>query len=164
MGTTETSIIVQCDGLCEPNNPGGYGCYGWVAYDPSGKALAKDSGCVGNGPSMTNNVAEYHAIIRALGWCYKNGHLEGVEVQSDSQLVINQINGLYSCNADKLVLLLQRVRRAQEYVKATYTWIPREQNVEADELSRYAYKQTTGHDAPERSKQKGGSMAGRPLP
>jgi ribonuclease HI len=148
--TTPTPITIRCDGLCEPVNPGGYACYGWVAYDQNGKELAKDANCIGNGPGMTNNVAEYNAVIRALAWCYKSGHIEDVHIESDSQLVICQITGDYSCNSQNLYPLLQRIRRAAQYVKATYNWIPREKNTEADKLSRYAYKQATGRTAAER--------------
>ena len=149
----DNTVTIYCDGLCEPRNPGGHACYGWVAYndqsDPNPAAM--DSGCVGHGEGMTNNVAEYHAVIRALIWAYKEGYTE-VLIRTDSQLVVNQVEGLWSCNAPNLHRLLGRVRGAQKYINLRMEWIPRERNEEADTLSRYAYKQVTGQEAPVREK------------
>lgn len=146
----EELVTIKCDGLCEPN-PCGYGCYGWVANGEQGEELAKDSGCVGSGEGITNNVAEYQAVIRALMWAYRRKKFH-VRILTDSQLVVNQINGLWSCNAVTLRPLLDRVRRAQSHFDATFEWIPREQNEEADTLSKYAYKQVTGRNAPTRER------------
>lgn len=52
-------VIVYADGLCEPVNPGGCACWAWVALQ-DGQEIATDSGCLGYGPAMTNNRAEYH--------------------------------------------------------------------------------------------------------
>src|ERR1700730_4161208 len=42
----------------------------------------------------TNNVAEYYALIAALDYAIANG-IKRLRVQSDSQLIVNQIKGLY---------------------------------------------------------------------
>ena len=83
-------MIIYADGCCEPSNPGGYACWGWVAAE-GGQEIASGSGCIGHGPSMTNNLAEYRAVIEALRWAYKQG-VQGVAVKTDSQLVVKQVN------------------------------------------------------------------------
>lgn len=47
-------IVVNCDGLCEPVNPGGTACYGWVAYRGQEK-IGEGYGVVCSGPGATNN-------------------------------------------------------------------------------------------------------------
>jgi hypothetical protein len=37
---TVFSIVVYADGLCEPRNPEGYSCWGWLGIDADGKRLA----------------------------------------------------------------------------------------------------------------------------
>jgi ribonuclease HI len=131
-------VTIHCDGLCEPRNPGGYACYGWLARDEGGNSLAQDYGCIGHGANMTNNVAEYTAIIEALSWAYKQGH-KTLLIRTDSQLTVKQITGVWSCRSPLLLPLLERVRKAKAYFNATFEWVPREQNEEADALTRQAY-------------------------
>lgn len=80
-------IEVWIDGLCEPINPGGVACFGYV-IKRSGSEIETGSGVVGTGPDMTNNVAEYTALIRALEKIRQLGlGKESVVVRSDSKLV-----------------------------------------------------------------------------
>ena len=65
-------LKVYCDGLCQPYNPGGTACYGWVAY-LGNKKLFEDWGVICSGRKATNNLAEYTAVIKALEWLYSNG-------------------------------------------------------------------------------------------
>lgn len=79
-------IKINCDGLCEPVNPGGTACYGWVAYLGKEK-MAEDCGVICSGPEATNNLAEYTAIIKVLEWLLGNGLTgEKIELRSDSKL------------------------------------------------------------------------------
>jgi ribonuclease HI len=132
-------IVVFCDGLCEPN-PGGTACFGWVAYRGREK-LAEDWGVVCSGPGATNNVAEYTAIVKALEWLLGNGHAgEEVEVRSDSQLCIRQLRGEYAVRSPRVTPLHRRARElAGRFRKVRFRWVPREQNAEADALTRRAY-------------------------
>jgi ribonuclease HI len=137
-------LILKTDGAIEPSNPGGWACYGWVAYDPSlgeTEEIASGYGSIGEGPGMTNNIAEYWAIIHALRWVYANGN-PPVLVQSDSQLVVNHINRVFSCNDEKLIKLLARVRMAQGLMDARFEWVEREKNKRADQLSRTLYRES----------------------
>jgi len=133
-------ILVNCDGLCEPVNPGGTACYGWVAYR-DGEKLGEGCGVVCSGPGATNNVAEYTAVIRALEWLLGRGLKdEDVEVRSDSQLCMFQLNGVYAVRSPRILPLYEEaVSLARRFRRVRFRWVPREQNGEADALSRRAY-------------------------
>jgi ribonuclease HI len=91
---------------------------------------------------MTNNLAEYTALLRALERVRDLEIASDLEVRGDSQLVINQATGEWSCNALNLRPLLARVHELTRGLRVAWHWVPREQNSEADALSRRAY-----HDA-----------------
>lgn len=134
------ALVVNCDGLCEPENPGGTACYGWVAYRGREK-IGEGYGVVCSGPEATNNVAEYTAVIKALEWLLKNGFAgEEIEVRSDSQLAMYQLQGFYAVRSPRILPLYQKVvSLARKFKKVKFRWVPRELNEEADALSRRAY-------------------------
>ena len=129
------------DGLCEPYNPNGVGCWGIVIYK-DGKKQYEEKGSIGMGKGVSNNVAEYTALCRALkalitlGWNEKE-----VVIKSDSQLVVMLMSGQWRVKGG---LYLPRFLEAKELVKEfkniRFVWIPREENEEADRLSRLAYE------------------------
>lgn len=141
------------DGGCEPN-PGGTASYGVLILrhylercgsEPVDVELVEepvwqDCGIVGSGPKMSNNVAEYSALIELLKWLDQNLlPSKEVVVYSDSQMLVNQMNGEWSARPDKLyysyyqqALRLFTLDQFRKQVK--FKWIPREQNL-ADELS-----------------------------
>ncbi len=133
-------IQVFCDGLCEPRNPGGVATWGYVIYR-GGQRLAADSGVVGQGRGMTNNVAEYTAVIEAMRRLLDT-HIQGeqVVVKTDSQLVVHQLTGQWAVKAPTLrPLYRQAARLSRQLGRVRFRWIPREQNEEADALSVAAY-------------------------
>lgn len=129
---------LHCDGLCEPRNPGGWACWGWLALDAAGQTVASNCGAIGNGAGMTNNLAEYTAAIQALKWASGAG-LVGLTLRTDSALVVNQANGDWQCRAAHLWPLLAELRALMAETGARLEWVPREQNSQADALSRRAY-------------------------
>lgn len=133
-------LAVNCDGLCEPVNPGGTACYGWVAYH-DGKKIGEGCGVVCSGSGATNNVAEYTAVIKALEWLLENGFAgEEIEVRSDSQLCMYQLQGFYAVRSPRILPLYRKVvSLARKFKKVRFRWVPRELNEEADALSRKAY-------------------------
>ncbi|RJO60694.1 MAG: reverse transcriptase-like protein [Dehalococcoidia bacterium] len=133
-------IVVYCDGLCEPLNPGGTATYGWVAYR-DGQKLREDCAMVCSGPEATNNVAEYSAVIFALKWLLENGReSEKIVVCSDSQLCIYQLTGDYAVRSGRIRPLYEQARAlARKFKFLEFRWVPREENKEADALSRKAY-------------------------
>jgi ribonuclease HI len=88
----------------------------------------------------TNNVAEYRAIIFALKKAKAllgSGKAENttIEVRSDSELVVNQLNGIYKVKEGDLKLLFIDIWNAkQDFKSVAFTHIPREKNKEADAL------------------------------
>ena len=84
-------IEVYIDGACGPVNPGGTGSYGvYLKYED---AVHEDWGIIGEGETMSCNVAEYAALLNALLFIDKKwGTDQDIEVYSDSQLVVNQMN------------------------------------------------------------------------
>ena len=86
----------------------------------------------------TKAVAEYLGLIAGLEAL--ENVTEPVEVRGDSRLVINQVTRRWACRAQNLRPLLARVR---ELIRPsmTFRWIPREQNEDADEMSRVAFSE-----------------------
>lgn len=135
-------IRIFTDGLCKPVNPGGTACYGYVVYRGT-ERIKEGYGLAADGPEASNNVAEYRAIISALMWLIEYNYADNaIEVCSDSQLAIRQINGQYSVGAPRIIPLYNEVLNLKHlFRKIKFTWIPREKNVEADGLSRVAYRE-----------------------
>ena len=129
------------DGLCEPVNPGGTATYGYVIRNDAGRDVARKYGVVGKGPGMSNNVAEYAALSEALRFLIsaKMTRLP-IEIRSDSRLLVNQMKGEWKFHKG---LYTQKFREAKvlvtEFDRVKFKWIPREENEEADALSREAY-------------------------
>lgn len=131
------SWVIHFDGCCEPINPGGTAAYGWTIHsEPDGLIVDSGSGVVGKGPGMTNNVAEWAALEAAVK-AFVDAGLEGdLTIWGDSNLVINQLTGRWQCKKEHLAQARDRVLallRGKEWKAA---WIPREQNEEADALSK----------------------------
>ncbi|MEN3034868.1 MAG: ribonuclease HI [Candidatus Methanosuratincola sp.] len=137
-------ITLYFDGLCMPKNPGGVATFGYVIYS-DGKKLNEGCGLVGAGmlgDDVSNNVAEYHALIRGLEHLLSIGYDGEVEIRGDSQLVVNQLSGKYAVRARRIVDLHRRAEDLlRRFSKATLKWIPREENGEADRLSRVAFEE-----------------------
>jgi len=136
------TITVFTDGLCEPKNPGGVATYGYVIYR-NGLKIDEKAGAVGEGPSMSNNVAEYAALCEALkSLSAKELNSQEITVQSDSRLLVNQMNNSWK---PRKGLYLHNCREAtelkQDFTKLSFKWIPREENSEADRLSRRAFEE-----------------------
>jgi ribonuclease HI len=134
--------VVWFDGACEPVNPGGTATSAAIIKDKEGTVLLKEGRLVGSGGGMSNNVAEYAAIIRVFEYLIPcpPGH---VIVHGDSNLVINQLNGkwaaregLYYSTYLEARELLCRLRGLDWQIDLV--WIPRTQNEECDALSRGA--------------------------
>jgi ribonuclease HI len=92
----------------------------------------------------TNNVAEYKAIILALK---KIKHLLGKEklknaeivINSDSDLVVNQLNGKFKILEKELMPLFIEVWNLKfDFPHLKFNYIPREKNKRADELVNQA--------------------------
>ncbi|MDA8313977.1 MAG: ribonuclease HI family protein [Actinomycetota bacterium] len=135
-------IIVHCDGLCGPLNPGGTATFGWVARRGV-ELLASDYGVVARGRRATSNLAEYTAIIKALRWLDDAGHAgDTIVLRSDSQLAIYQLDGTYAVRSPSIRPLWDEAcRLVGRFADLRFEWVRRTQNQEADALTRKAYRQ-----------------------
>lgn len=132
METTEAEIFI--DGASDSNNNGGVG----VVLKSNGKELENISRSVGK---KTNNEAEYLAMITGLKLALNN-NFNTVKVYSDSELLVNQINGKYKVKAKNLQPLFNQVLDVlDEFETFKVSWIPREENSSADNLAKQGSKQ-----------------------
>jgi acyl dehydratase/ribonuclease HI len=92
----------------------------------------------------TNNVAEYYALIAALDYAAASG-IRRLRVLSDSQLIVNQIKGLYKVKHPDLRPLHERAKKQAASLESfTIQYVPREQNRDADDLANAALDSTSG--------------------
>ena len=132
--------IVYTDGAVEPVNPGGHGVGGWVIKE-NDEILSKGVLDLGQDPTMTNNRAEYCAVYGALKDMIHRGFVgKPIMLMTDSQLVVNQLNDKWGCRAPHLRTWRDMIWKLTEsFSDVSFHWIPREQNQEADEMSRSLY-------------------------
>ena len=115
-------------------NPGP-AAIGVTIKDERGKLITSISRRIGR---ATNNQAEYRAIIAALEEAVRLD-VKQVDIKTDSELVVKQINGEYRVKKTTLKPLYQQVKQLQSQFKGfTITHIPRRQNFEADKLANKA--------------------------
>jgi len=131
-------ITVYFDGLCYPKNPCGVAAYGYLILR-DGELIHRGFRAVGEGRGMTNNVAEYEGLMAAARWLKDEGILEKIVIKGDSQLVIRQMKGEWKISSATSKKYVPEIRRLLEGKDVSFTWVPREENEEADKLSRLAY-------------------------
>jgi len=83
--------------------------------------------------NITNNEAEYKAILKSLQYLYEllvTGKLKdtNITIYSDSQLVINQLNHIYHIRSNRLRELALSVWRMCREFSVRFIWIPRKEN------------------------------------
>ncbi len=133
------TAILNVDGSCE-NNGTRHAMGGWgYVLRLNGEEIATGFGPV-EAETATNNTAEYEALEAGLQALLKMDVTGLVEVQSDSQLVVHQVNGDWQCTAPHLAERLGHVQRllyqlARRGCDVFVAWIPREESPRADELA-----------------------------
>jgi ribonuclease HI len=115
-------------------NPGP-ASYGVVIRDPKGETVARLKKYIGR---MTNNVAEYYGLIAALDYAQSQG-IKALRIESDSELLVKQMRGLYKVRSPELQPLYERARKmSQAFDSFRIDHVYREQNREADALANEA--------------------------
>src|SRR5215216_4577063 len=95
-----------------------------VAVDQISKAI---------GPA-THNVAEYQALIEGLKLARNHG-IQRLRVYMDSELVVDQVNGVSAVRQPHLSELHQVASSLKaQFKNIRISWVPRELNAEADRL------------------------------
>ena len=88
--------------------------------------------------TTTNNEAEYETLLAGLKMAKTLGATE-LDVHSDSQLVVGQVNGDYEAKEERMLQYLNLVRHQMSRShEVKLTRIPKEQNVAVDQLARSA--------------------------
>jgi ribonuclease H / adenosylcobalamin/alpha-ribazole phosphatase len=127
-------LIVEADGGSR-GNPGVSGAGAVVMDATNGLILKQISENVG---IATNNVAEYSALIFALEAAFEIDPAAQVLVRMDSKLVVEQMSGRWKIKHPDMLSLGARVQKLIAGKSVEFVWIPREQNVLADELANKA--------------------------
>ena len=138
-------LTLYFDGLCQPHNPGGIACFGWL-IEYEGQLIISGKGEVARGSEATNNVAEYAALIAGLeALAISSIEKCQISIKGDSQLVIRQLLGEYNVKSSRLMPLYAQAIELLDQLAIWHNihleWIPRERNVKADSLSRQAYEE-----------------------
>lgn len=128
-------VIIATDGASH-GNPGP-AAIGAILKDEQGRLITSISQGIGQ---ATNNQAEYRAIIAALENAIRLGASQ-VDIRSDSELLVRQINGQYRVKKASLRPLYLQVKQLQSKLESfTITHIPGQENTEAHNLANMALK------------------------
>jgi len=127
------SYLLLHDGasLCNPGHAGA----GFVIKDKNLKIITKKAIYL---DKNTNNYAEYLALMLGLKEALKL-KIKDIVCATDSNLVVEQMNGKFKVKANNLKPLYAEAQDlVSQFKKIKFYWIPREENTEADELSKDA--------------------------
>jgi ribonuclease HI len=123
-----SNLIAYVDGGSLGNpGPSGIG----VVIDGSSDGTIKIKKSIGH---QDNNVAEYVALLEALQLAVQLG-ARALHVFSDSEVVVKQMTGEYSCRSTRLYSLHWTCRKLARSFEFSISHIPRENNAEANHLA-----------------------------
>jgi ribonuclease HI len=130
--------LLMVDGAAR-GNPGDAGC-GAVILDRNGTVVKELSRYLGR---ATNNVAEYEGLLMGLEALLRLGK-KRIRVQSDSQLLVRQLNGEYQVKDEKLKTLFQKAMSLlRQFDAYRILHVPRELNKLADRLANKGIDEAT---------------------
>ncbi len=134
-----TEIIIHTDGGAR-GNPGPAGA-GATLVDAKGKTVAEVSQYLGE---MTNNQAEYHALLLALEEAKRLG-ATSLRIHMDSELIVRQIGGQYRVKNEGLKpLYLKAMALLRGFGSYAMNHVRREENKRADKLANLAMDEQAG--------------------
>src|SRR5260370_35018393 len=129
---TSGFLSINIDGAAR-GNPGP-AAYAYVIVR-NGQPVDEKAACLGK---ATNNIAEYTALVKALERAAELGG-ERLIIQSDSELLVKQMNGEYRVKNDQLRLLHdQAQQQCLQFGQVTFRHVPRAENSRADQLCNAA--------------------------
>jgi ribonuclease HI len=130
MSDEQAEWLLMVDGAAR-GNPGDAGC-GAAIFDENGTVVKELSRYLGR---TTNNVAEYEGLLMGLDALIQLGRKK-IRVQSDSQLLVRQLNGEYRVKDEKLKMLYQRAMSLlRQFDSYRILHVYREMNKVADRLA-----------------------------
>jgi ribonuclease HI len=134
---------LRCDGGAR-GNPGP-GALGFVLLDPRGEEREARGEYLG---PVTNNVAEYRALIAGLEAAARHGASE-VRVLMDSELVVRQMTGEYKVKNEGLKPLHAAAASAvTRLTRVRFGAVRREENARADQLVNETLDRILGTESP----------------
>jgi len=89
-----------------------------------------------------NNVAEYMALLEALQYAVTL-KARCLHVFSDSQVVVRQMTGEYTCRSERLYSLNWTCRKLARALRFSITHVRRELNAEANRLASVAVRRVS---------------------
>ena len=123
-------LIIHTDGSIRPKRQ--IAGMGAIVRNPQGKIL---HWWARRGGPMTNNEAEYAAVIFALEQSLPLRPVE-IDVYTDSKLIVDQMQGLATARAPGLQKAYTTLRRLIfEFERVSFHHIPRERNRLADAIA-----------------------------
>ena len=126
----KTEFVLYFDG-CSKNNPGPSAA-GAVIFQ-NDTEIWSSSLFVGN--KSTNNVAEYMGMIIGIQAAKKLG-IHNIIIKGDSNLVIQQMNGIFKVKAPHLLKLYNQARNILPFFHSVqFIHVYRHLNTRADELA-----------------------------
>jgi ribonuclease HI len=128
-----SDLVAYVDGGSH-GNPGPSGI-GVVIEDPSGETV-RIAKWIGH---HDNNVAEYAALLEALQHAVEV-KAKSLRVYSDSEVVVKQMTGEYTCQSPRLYSLNWVCRKLAHTLKFSIAHIRRECNSEANGLANHAVR------------------------
>lgn len=139
---------LRFDGSAIPN-PGKGGAGYIITDDSDGEVIIEGRYCVSG--DCTNNVAEYFGLCEGLSKLISSDHTVGkLDIEGDSELVINQMKGVYKVRKPRLYKLYQRaknlVNRRNRIYDYEFIHISRNRNARADALAREAIEMQSDWD------------------
>ena len=128
-----TKVIVHVDGGAR-GNPGPAAAAS-VVSTPDGEVLDEATELLG---TVTNNVAEYRALLLGLSRARERGAKE-VDIVNDSELIAKQVLGQYKVKHKDMRPLHSRAMAAlKDFERWSIRSVPRAQNADADALVNQA--------------------------
>jgi probable phosphoglycerate mutase len=128
-----THVIVEADGGSR-GNPGPAGFGALIRDADTGEVIAEAAESIGH---ATNNVAEYRGLIAGLELYLEHTPDALLEVRMDSKLVVEQMSGRWKVKHPGMRPLAIRAQRLAPF-GTVWTWVPRENNRDADRLANLA--------------------------
>jgi ribonuclease HI len=128
------TLRIHTDGASR-GNPGA-AAFAYVIAPENGDPI-EEAGCLGQ---LTNNQAEYTALVRALEHALELGTHHHLLIHSDSELIVKQMNGQYRVKKEELRGLFQQAQDLKKQFQGgvTIRHVRREQNSRADALCNEA--------------------------
>lgn len=124
------------DGSVHNNGfPNAYGKWAYVIKDPGNITVTTGSGPA-TGTPVTNNGCEIEGLLYGLRALPREARKVGVHIRGDNRYVLDSIRGRYKYYPEHIALFVEECGRVLIRFRWYCEWIPREQNRQADALSK----------------------------